>query len=101
MVRFGIRLPVPGPFYAYIPLNRSSRRRRRPADPQRWTIFGLIFTLFLWALLLYPIVLWEELVLLVLIPRLLFDLVFNRAFAGARFAQRHRRAWAPFTKYLK
>lgn len=27
MIRFGIRLPVPGPFYAFIPLNRRRGRR--------------------------------------------------------------------------
>lgn len=27
MIRFGIRLPAPGPFYAFIPLNRRRGRR--------------------------------------------------------------------------
>lgn len=98
-MRFGIRLPVPGPFYAYIPLNRRRYGRRQPS--QRWSIFGILMTGLLWYFALVVAAYVEAFLLVVLLTRLASDLVFHTRTAFTRFAARHRKFWSPTINRLK
>lgn len=104
-IRFGIRIPVPGPFYCYIPLGRRNYGRPCQAPSQRWSLFGIFITIILWTAIL-PYVLsaalfYEIFVLLVLlVPWLLAvamnDVHLTRQGSGRRFALNHRNAWTHF-----